>query len=356
MARRLHSEEPSPLTRRWWFGRIRNALWILLVSVLIWIYADMQHTETQEITAYVVLYTTNPDQTITSPTRIKVVFTLVGSRKNLEAFRDKHSNRDLLKFDLAKAGPGSGGAIPTLKILRQTPDLVKLGLSVQSVSPETIEVRLDEVVEHDVPVEFVPTGRAIAGPPTVTPPRIKIRVPQTVWARILNRTGSKPKLQSVPVDLRGYEPGKSVTIKNVKLQDQIAGEAVALTGTTTVSVTAKIGQHTDVKEFNVSVGILSPATWAEDGTWEKLVLVRKDPLEWRPRIKVTGSKTDIEKAREGLVEAYVILEDRHKKAIESWETEEVQIRFLGGLQLHLVGSPPKVRFKMQPRIEKPTPP
>ncbi|KKK86532.1 hypothetical protein LCGC14_2762300, partial [marine sediment metagenome] len=43
---------------------------------------------------------------------------------------------------------------------------------------------------------------------------------------------------------------------------------------------------------NVSVGILSPATWAEDGTWEKLVLARKDPLEWRPRIKVTGAKTD----------------------------------------------------------------
>jgi len=304
----------------------------------------------------VILYTTNPNQTITSATRIKVVFTLVGSRKNLEAFRDKHNNKDLPRFDLAKARLGPGRAIATLTILRQTPDLAKLGLSVQSVAPETVEVRLDEVVEHDVPVEFVPAGRGIAETPVVTPPRVKIRVTKTTWARILTKTGSKPKLQTAPVDLRPYKPGKTVTIEDVKLQAEIVGEAVTLAETTTVSVTAKIGQHTDVKEFNVSVGVLSPATWAEDGTWEKLVLARKDPLEWRPKIKVTGAKTDIEKAREDLVEAYVVLEDRHKKAIESWETEEVRIRFLGDLQLRLVGPPPKVRFKMQPRTEKPTPP
>ncbi|MCE5278296.1 MAG: hypothetical protein ABFD92_20790 [Planctomycetaceae bacterium] len=356
MSKRLGVKERGALSRSWWFERGRNALWVLLVSVLVWIYADLQHTDSHEFTSSIVLHSTDPDRIITSPARQKVAFKIVGSRRNVEIYRERFNADDLTRFDVAKL-PAGASSIPALPIVQQVPQFNELGLSVQGVSPDTIAVTIEMLASHEVPVEFVPVGRELDGKAQVTPDRIAVRCTESAWQRILSKTNSKPTLKTLPQDLRAYTPGQTLTLGEVKLESQIADEPVALVESgATVNVSATIGQYTDAKELSISVALLCPVTWAEDGTWAKFSLVRKDDMEWRPKIKVTGPKTDIAKVSDSMIEAYVVLEDRHKKDIKSWETEEVRIRFLGDLQLNVVGPAPKVQFKMQQKSEEPAEP
>ncbi|MCE5327050.1 MAG: hypothetical protein LLG01_11625 [Planctomycetaceae bacterium] len=353
MSRRVSGNESRALSRHWWFDRGRNALWVLLVSVLVWIYADLQHTESHEFTAVIVLYSSDPDLTITSPTRQKVTFKIMGSRRNIEIYRERFSTDDLTRFDVSKA-PAGTTSIPALPIVQQVPQFAEMGLSVQWVSPDTIPVTIETLASHEVPVEFVASGRELDGKAAIEPNRVTVRCTRSTWERILSKTNTKPTIKTLPQDLRSYMPGQPLNL-DVKIESQIADEPVTLSDAgASVKVKATIGQYTDAKELSVSVALLCPVTWAEDGTWEKFALVRKDPIEWRPKIKVTGSKTDIAKVSESMIEAYVVLDDRHKKDIKSWETEDVRIRFLGDLQLNVVGPAPKVQFKMRQRTEEPT--
>jgi len=158
------------------------------------------------------------------------------------------------------------------------------------------------------------------------------------------------------LDLKPIQPCRTVQ-RDLKLVASVADEPIVLV-TQTVNATVKVAEHTDTKDLTVSVAILAPPEWAEDDTWEKYILVRKDKLEWRPRITVTGAKTDLEKLEEMKrdIVAYIVLSEGHKKFIETWEIEEVQIRFPQELQLKLVGEKLRVSFKMKSRGGVPVPP
>jgi len=231
-----------------------------------------------------------------------------------------------------------------------------MGLNVISASPDTIEARLDRLIEKELPVELAYTGAIPADKPKpkITPAVAKIRVTETAWSRI-STAQSQPVIKTEILDLRQARPGQTITTE-LKLTAVVADQKV-IPVTETVKVTLKVAEYTESKELTVTVLVMAPPEWSEDDTWQNYVLVRKRQQEWRPRITVTGPKTDLEKLEESKKEivAYIVLSDRHKRPIETWETEEVQIRFPQKLQLRLLGEKPKVSFKMEKRLEAPSP-
>jgi hypothetical protein len=46
-----NSMEPARFSRTWWLSRSRNALFVALVTVLVWVYADVEFTDQMELTA-----------------------------------------------------------------------------------------------------------------------------------------------------------------------------------------------------------------------------------------------------------------------------------------------------------------
>ncbi|MBL7134441.1 MAG: hypothetical protein ISS78_10120 [Phycisphaerae bacterium] len=354
---RGYSEEATRFSRHWWLGVGRSLLWIGVVTVLIWVYADMSHTDIEQITATVVL-TTGGDKNVVilSKPDIQITFKVGGSRSQLDRFKRKYAN-STLPFDVSRDyKPGKNLAIPTLSIVRQTTEPEKLGLEVRSVWPDTITgVHMDRLVLKELPVELAHTGATLVGKPKIVPENAKIRVTQTAWARIL-KVGPNPVVKTENLDLKQIQPGQTVQ-KDLKLVASVAGEQVVLV-TKTANVTVKVAQHTDTKKLTVSVFILAPPEWAENDTWEKYILVRKDKLEWRPVITVTGTKADLETLEEVKkeVQAYIVLTQDDLKPRETVATRDVQIRFPQELRLKLVGEKPKVSFQMKPRGAAPAPP
>lgn len=355
---RDYSEEAARFSRHWWLGVGRNLVWIALVTVLIWVYADMRHTDEEQISATVVLTTGGDEKlVILSKPDIQIRFQIGGSRNALERFKSKYDKSVLPPFDVSRDyEPGKNLAIPTLSIIRQATEPEKRGLTVESVWPDTIKgVHMAELVVKELPVVLAYSGATIVGKPKIVPENAKIRVTATAW-KAIQKALPKPVIKTENLELKQAQPGATVQ-QDLKLVASVAGERVSLI-TETVNVTVKVAQHTDTKDLTVSVFILTPTEWAENGTWEKYILVRKNKLEWRPTIKVTGTKADLEKLEEvkRQVQAYIVLNEGHKKPSAVPDTEEVQIHFPQDLRLKLVGEKPKVSFQMKPRGTTPPAP
>ncbi|GAF97127.1 unnamed protein product, partial [marine sediment metagenome] len=77
-------------SRRWWGGATRTLLPVMLVTTLIWVYADLEFTDTEEFSAKIRLTVgkTNGLELL-SGSELAVTFTLRGNRSGLDAFRGR---------------------------------------------------------------------------------------------------------------------------------------------------------------------------------------------------------------------------------------------------------------------------
>ena len=128
-----------------------------------------------------------------------------------------------------------------------------------------------------------------------------------------------------------------------------------------MQVELQIGERTAEESIPVTIHVLMPRTWTEDGTWGKLTLIQQPATNWRPSITVRGPERMVEKLKQGpdQVRAYLVLTEADKKPIESWlppRAIEIHLPALFQDKVEIVGDPPKVTFKLEPRVSAaPTP-
>ena len=102
-----HERKPadvSRFSRRWWIAGLHTLFWVVLVTVLIWIYADMEFTDTAKIIATIKLDTGESGQLeLLSRTELPVEFEISGSRSSLEDFqRELDEAGALLSYDVSR--------------------------------------------------------------------------------------------------------------------------------------------------------------------------------------------------------------------------------------------------------------
>ncbi|MFP4105877.1 MAG: hypothetical protein ACLFVU_07255 [Phycisphaerae bacterium] len=336
-----------------WRG-MKDFFWVALLTLLIWVYADMEFTDTMEFRATLVLSAGNDESIILQSDReIPLTFKLQGNRSSLEQFKFR-LQRELgsrLAYDVSRYSPNEDSIpLPVAPMVEQSAAVVREGLTVVSASPTTTTIRLDRrILVQDVPVQpdFVEGELAEDHVPTIKPARVDLRVAQTEWKQFMRGRSENdpPELRTQPIDLSAVETG-TVLQRQVPVQQSIEGvEIEPIPGAVTVEFKASKGLAQD--ERTVTVYWQVPPAWAEDETMQQYNFVRKDPLEWRRQITVKGPKQDLEQLQPGDIDAFIVLTDDDLKPIKSWLTREVQIVFPRGLKIQLVSEAPSVNFKLE---------
>ncbi|MFA6133577.1 MAG: hypothetical protein WC869_06125 [Phycisphaerae bacterium] len=346
MSRRSHFRrvQHERFSRQWWLTFLKNSLWVGLVTLLIWIYADLKFTDSKQLRTTLRLKASN--LALLSTGEVRVAFRLEGSREGLDRY--ERDMKEYIVYDAAREFSAGQHQVRVRDILNNDPVIAKAGLRVTSTSPETIEVILDNPIHETVPILPVVANAELVEQPQRT---VGITVAKSLWEEILRRQ-PKPVLKTNEVDLKNRETGKPINI-TFELAREIEGFPVK-PDTDSVEMPVEISQRTDKKKLTVTVRVLVLPDWDD---LRKYDFVRKDPLEWRPEIVVTGPRADLDKLDPKDVEAYIVLREDDKKFMETWTARPVQVRFPPGLQLQIDGSPPVVNFRLDRRNEiVPTPP
>jgi len=350
--------EAPRFSRRWWMTSLRTLFWVVLVTVLIWIYADMEFTDNVEISGKIHLQPARADEIkLLSAETVNVTFTVRGNRGSIDRYRRLLAEQNAtIEYTIPDTyGPGPHLIRTAEQILAVNPEISRAGLSVLTASPAGLEVELDRMQLQKLPVVFDHSGAKFASPPVLRPETVNVLVAESKWRQILRATPSgEPALKTTRLDLKGIPTGERIT-RTLEIVPSIASVPVQ-PQTTTVEVTFQIEQATGTRTIPVTVQLLAPAAWATDQTWTDYELKRKDDLEWRKQITLAGPKEELQKLRPEDVQAYVPLTEDDKKPVASWLTREVVVRWPEGLNLRLVGDRPSVSFKLVKRVLAPAPP
>jgi len=332
--------EPGRLSRAWWLARGRNFLFVALVTVLVWVYADAEFTDEMDFRGTIHLgVAPGSDLVLRSKGRLEVSFKASGRRSSLERLeRRLRTPGTLIRREVTRGEQ----QLDVREILNRDPFMENEGLTVLSASPAAVRVELDERIHvPDIPVE-PDFGGAFVSERQVTPQRVGIRVARGDWQRIL-KAQPEPILRTVRIELKALEPGEPIDVQIIRRIGEIPVEP----DQPTVKVKAKITQLTETKDLTpVLVQVVAPPTWMEDGTWKQFVLTRRDRSEWRIQVQVSGTRKDLDQVKAEDVLAYVTLTEDDKKPV-SWLQRTVEIRLPRNLNLKLVGDRPQVNFKLE---------
>lgn len=349
----LHYRSNVPrFSRPWWPEGVKTLLWVAGVTILIWVYADMRFTDHRTLTVALRLVAPATSRTAilgannapTEAVETNVEFKVEGSREQLDRLEREY--RDTVTWDVTRNYEPGAHAVSVREILDADLKIAQRGLRIISAAPAAIDIRLEPLLRQVVPVELVVSGADLSEPPQAPP--VGVLVPRNLWEQI---TAKGPAvLKTKEVDLSGRPTGKvEVTFE---IFPEIAGVPVRLEQET-VKVSLDIRQRTAKKDLTVTVRVMTLPDWDDLKNYD---LVRKDALEWRPEITVTGSKTDLDKLDAKDVEAYVVLREDDRKPTETWISRAVTIRFPPGLTVQLDGAPPQVSFRLDKRpAETPAP-
>lgn len=334
----LRQSDASP--SRQWMRWGRNLLWVVIVTVMIWVYADMEFTRERQFAVTVRLLTDDPDLTLLSDREVEIAFAVEGSMSSLETF-DRRPK--VIEYDVSRYGAGDAPTpVPTREILLASAGITQAGLTLVSTRPSTINVRLDVIRTETLDVRFDYTGATLAGPPVISPSEVPVRVAESRWRDILDGDPS-PTIATETVNLRNVpDTSKPIT---AELNPVVEGVRVE-PAVETVSVRVEVAELTATRTIPVTVRVLAPSAWASDGTWREFTLERKDPLEWRKQLLISGPRQEVERLEPEQVEAYVELTENDKSRTTSWWEGEVKVRFPVDRSIELAGEAPTVEYRL----------
>lgn len=332
--------EPDRYTRAWWFARLRGLLWVAVVTLFLWVWADVEFTDEMELTATVRLSTAaSSGLVLRSPGRHEVSFTVQGRQRSLDRLQLRLASPETVIRHAVTRGEQN---VSMRDILNASDLIVNEGLTVVKASPNYVAVDLDErIFVPDVPVRFDYEG-ALSPEITIEPMKMGLHVARSDWDEI-TASGQPPVLSTKRVNLATI-PNPSEPFQ-VELIPRIAGVPVE-PNQPSVRVSVKITLLTETQEIAVPVRVLQPPAWLEDSTWKEYTLSRKDRAEWRVTLTVSGPRAHLDRLKPENVHAYITLTDEDRKPV-SWLTRQVEVQLPDELKLKLFGTPPTVTFKLE---------
>jgi hypothetical protein len=334
-------------SRRWWLDLGRDLFWVVVVTVLVWAYAEMKFTGEKEFRIAIVLSAEGADRVLVSRSITQAAVTIRGSQVSLNQFQKKLADDGMkIPFEVSREyEPGPEHVIRVADILAKIPDVDELGLEILSASPSAITgVQVDTLERREVPVNLQLSNVSLVKMPKLS---VTVEAARGVWEKILQRE-PKPELTTEPVDLKDARPGEATKV-TAKIVPLLAGMAVQPLQSE-VTATVQVLEHTGTGSVDVSVRVLTPWTWGQDNTWQEYKLeTRRGSSQWVKHIEVTGPREDIDKLRREDVLAYIVLTDANKVPT-SLDSAPVQVHLPDGLRLKLKeGQDLTVEFRLTKR-------
>jgi hypothetical protein len=337
-------ETPPAFSRHWWLGGLRNLIWVTLVTILIWVYADMEFIDTDTFSSVTLTLetTSNPKLMLHGPREHTISFEVAGSQASLETLRQQleEAGSDIT-YDVTRDYGQGQAIVPLRDLLSKAIDLP--GITIESTEPEAITLDLDPMITvADVPVELQWTGAKLE--PQPEPQTVNITVPRSRWEQA---DITAPRLKTQVVDLSRYQSGTQDVRAEI---NTFIGDVRVTPVPGSVTFRVQIVNPLASEEIPTAVQVLSPSAWGEPGdtTWQEYELIRDETGDsnWRPDLKIVGPRQNLLPEN---VTAYIQLTEDDKKPVGSWLGQDVKVVFKPGTDLQLQGPPPTVRYKMQKR-------
>ena len=333
------------------FARLGNLLWVVLVTIFLWVYADLEFTRNAEVSAVLKL-STGRNAYVLSEKEHKFTFVVRGSQSRIEQFkRDLAQVGNVIEYlpDARFARSGVPRSVPSVELLERaimaSGDLRASGVTIHGCNPETVKVWIDKAEEvKGVPVMLNYSGVVLSAPPT--PVEVTVKIPKNNRARfdaLLKDETNVVKTEAI--DLGSYNPGKHVVSAEV---NPVIGSMKIDVDPKTVEFEIEVINPVKTKKILVQIGVLTPSKWGTvgDTTWRDYSLIQSKDTNWRPTLEVSGSEKDLKPDN---VWAYLVLSEADKKPVESWLEREVMISFSPDSGLKLMSPTPKVKFRLQRR-------
>jgi hypothetical protein len=348
-----YTHDPPRWSKPWWGQTVRTLFWVLVVSILVWTYADIEFTDTVELRATIRLTTGNSaNLSLVSRKEFEVGFTVNGSRTQLEEFRRQLAEyRRIVTYDVSQryGADTEEHTVALREILNQAAAtrLEERGISIQETRPEFITFRLEERVTREIPVQLEYEGAEVTDA-EISPARVRVSAPASTWARIDQRyPAGDPVVRTQVLDLKGATEGEKVRT-TVGLQPFVGELAPA---PARVSVSLEIKRHTATTTKTVTVRVITPFKWANDGTWSKWRLRTPETEVWRRTLEFRGPRTEVESLQAEDIDAFIELRESDKTPIESWLTRDVKVHLGRQLNVRLAEGQQdllKVEFRLEP--------
>lgn len=340
-------DSPSPKLRaRSIYAVLRTFLWVSIITVLVWVWADLERTAEQTYTIQVRVIEKGTDLRITEPDPARpalVQVTLEASSSVLEQFSRRHSQSPTVLQIPANQNWTAGPQ--TLDLSEPMRDWARQrGLTVTGLSPDRLELQVDRWVSRRARVRFEHSRDIVlAGAATVSPAEVEIRVPQSMLATL-------PDPLVIPTDelnLHG-EPMNQQLTRTVGLAEEIEGVPVRLAQVAQVEVTFRIGQNVRAAAVPLEIRVLADPEVAQAmarGTFE---LERRDELQWRPTVRVEGPAVTINQieADPSMVTAYIRLTPADLEPVGSWLERQAELDLPEGVSL-VSPRAPTVEFRFR---------
>lgn len=212
------------------WSRFRTILLVTLVAALVWMFAEADTLREQRATVAVALRVPSgvpqvlEAMTERGPERdVTAEVVLEGPAAQLE--RVMPLLREAVVVSPGMEGvPGTPGTfdIELAQVLRAVPVLADAGVGVKRVEPATVKVRVDELVEVELPVRVEGDGDFSVAP-VVNPPKVKVFAPKGEAANLSSASTAGVTIETQA--LSRLVPGRTETLSGLRIElpSEIAG-------------------------------------------------------------------------------------------------------------------------------------
>ncbi len=350
----------QPLTKATWLSRLRTFGWVSFITVLVFVWADLEQTKSETITVTLrVTPPPNSDMRIAQPgpDGVKVRFSCRGGQGRIEEFLQELAADEIQGRDVSCVVQADPDWAPGEYLINVVAELNKWDrlrnahLTAESPQESTITVVVDRWKTVAVTVSLKTSDDdALAGPPVIEPAKVRIRAPESRYAEIEDTL----VIETQELSLSGQEPGKSIT-RPLSLKPGIKGVMVEFVDTSQVSVTFEIQERTHEGKIPVSVQLATTPELLERISSGGYVLSRKDRQEWRLDLTVSGPRKEVDRVSanpEG-VRAFVRITESDLEHADTSPPRPVTVILPAGLKLREPTNP-QVHFKfVQPDTAAP---
>jgi len=216
---------------RGFLAQLRTVIVVTLLTAMIWLLAESRMVRSRSIEAQISIMNVEPAGGIElvvrqSPDSILVrtaTLEIEGSTSGIDRFARLLQNRiDLRVGREIEPRPGSY-TLDLREILRDSSELGVHGVTIKSVSPQTIRIEVDDLETRELPLQVrLPDEVQTDGPPRAEPASVRLKAPgsqlaqlQAEFATVTLSPGqiamlTPGRLETIPggvVNIEGFEPG-----------------------------------------------------------------------------------------------------------------------------------------------------
>ena len=206
----------STFSRESYITSLKSLLWVLPLTVLIWIYAEREQVQTL---TNVIVKVAPPGADsgrvvrIISATDNTVHVDIRGPQADIDQVKDYIENT-VIPLDVDRTLARGEQDIDIVSQLNKLPEVEHKGVTVEHSIPGNIRVSIDPIVEREVEVK--PGSDYVGAPPAFTPVRVRLRGPESEVERA-SRNGQLVAYANLSQFTAQLAEGGTQTLRNVPL-------------------------------------------------------------------------------------------------------------------------------------------